>query len=201
MATYDKKGFVKNNGYRLVRHDRTDLVGYLSHSLYHPVLSWRAQRNNRTNRRFYVENESCWSIDLQVALAMLNDAFDEKLFLCNDVVTTNAICEHKIVKPEDDEYERNIGGVLTDAAFDNEWQNSTAVICYQNSNQWKKVMLISYNKSKLTFRTLGIASDYRMYRRERSNDGFRLDASMIDAHPMAFEIWRKYLCETILKYC
>lgn len=90
-------------------------------------------------------------------------------------------------------YDKSIVKALVNSDFESEWKNCAAIICNQACGQWRKIMIVNFNTRKVTFRSLTSDRTYRFARREESSDGWRLDRSMLDAHPSAFDHWLNYL--------
>jgi hypothetical protein len=182
MAEYSKLGTIQNNGYSLVRQDRVDIKPSIS------VVSWRANHaSSGKNRRFYYNKSECWWMPLDMAKTMMSKAEKEGLF--SDFDNSNATIVDTNIYSSLSE----IATVTLEESFDDEWRDSTAIICMQKCGNWRKVMLINKTLDKVTFRSITKAPDYLFCSSMHTSDGWRLDRSMLDAHPTAFIEWLKYL--------
>lgn len=184
---------VKLDTTSLFLHERKDINPHFF------CVSWREMRvpedkkKRKTNRKFYVEGGRCWSITFQKTLEMMKLA-DSAGYLEDNKSNHGAIRNVDVAIPGKQNYVELINSVLLNAGFDDEWQNSEAIICNQIDGIWRKVMLI--NKGKVTFRSLTLDNKYKLADKKhapRNNSKWHLDRAMLDAHPMAFKHWLKHL--------
>jgi hypothetical protein len=171
----------------LTRQDRVDLSPH-----FHCV-SWRQQREgSQSNRRYYIEKDRCWSLPVADVLQMLRHAKDTGFFRATEI-DPGTISISKVVAPGDPKYFELIGQVLEERHHEQEWRNSSAVICTQACGKWRKVMLVSKDAERVTFRSLTLDCGYKLAHKKATAGGWRLDRAMVDAHPTAFVHWLKYL--------
>ena len=180
---------------KLIRQDRIDL-----NPVFH-CISWREDREASgekrvTNRRFYIEADSCWSLSIGDSLNMMRKASEAGYFAKSEV-DPGVISSFVVADPTYLNYAELVEQALSGGSFDNEWRGCHAVICTQASGNWRKVMIVNAAITKVTFRSLTNDSKYGMTRLEKSADGWALDAAMLDAHVTAFRFWFDYL-ETIV---
>jgi hypothetical protein len=176
---------------KLIRQDRIDL-----NPVFH-CISWRENREASggkrvTNRRFYIEADSCWSLSMDDTLNMLRRA-SKAGFFDDSEVDPGVISSFVVADPAYPNYPEVIEQALSGGDFDDEWRGGYAVICTQVSGRWRKVMMANSAITKVTFRSLTNDSKYGMTRSEKSADGWTLDAAMLDAHVTAFRFWFDYL--------
>jgi hypothetical protein len=171
----------------IVSHNRVDL-----NPIFHCV-SWREKREpSNSNRRFYIESGSCWSITIKKAREMMLLALDAGYF--NQPTDDPGLIKSAVVvKPDMPDYEYLINTILVQDDFESEWRDSSAVICNQSCGTWRKVMLINHKNKRATFRSLTSDHTYRLCHKQPSIDGWLLDRAMLDAHPTAFIHWLNYL--------
>lgn len=188
MANYKRKFRPISIGLSsIVRQDRVNL-----NPNFH-CISWRERRHpSNSNRRFYFEDGAYWSLPIDRALQMMQLAKQAGFFDINSD-DPGKIASVIVAEPGNVAYEKIIAKALVNSDFESEWQNSAAIICNQACGQWRKIMIVNFNTRKVTFRSLTSDRTYRFARREESSDGWRLDRSMLDAHPSAFEHWLNYL--------
>jgi len=175
MAEYSRFGRIQNCGYSLIRQDRVDIKPAIS------VVSWRSNHaTSGKNRRFYYNKRECWWMPLDIAKTMMSLAETEGLFsnFNNGLATITETHVYSSLS--------EVAIATLEEPFDSEWQDSTAVICTQKCGNWRKVMLINKALNKVTFRSITKAPEYSFSSSMLTSDGWRLDRSMLDAHPTAF---------------
>jgi len=196
MAKYERIYSIKDDSTSLVCQERTDLNPH-----FHCVC-WRETRfptpgKRITNRRFYFEKGSFWTIPFDRALNMMQQAKRDSFFDESET-DPGKISSYDIADPKNKNYDQLIGKALVNCNYDQEWKTSIAVICNQSCGMWRKVMMVNLNIMVVTFRSLTADNGYKFTYAEKSADGWRLDRSMLDAHPTAFLHWLELL-ESIAK--
>jgi hypothetical protein len=184
MAQYERIGSsIQRGNITLALQHRIDLTPILR------CLCWRERRNgSNTNRRFYLEQGAYWSMPSSQALDMMRQAKQQGWF--DDPGAHRAeISESSLISPNSEESRR----VLVNSIHDDEWTDSSGVLCLESDHRCRKVMLLSRDKRKVTFRSLTSREDYTFTYRETSADGWKLDRAMLDAHPTAFTHFLEYL--------
>jgi hypothetical protein len=194
MPEYNEIGTIEGeNNIHLKRRNRIDLLPII-----YETLSWRQRRGNeiRNNRRYYLEQESYWSISNNQTIDMLRQA-KQNGYLDNTIESDlGTTVETIIIEPECKDYKQLIGSVLVNSQYDNAWRecNCIAVVCIQANRKWRKVMMLSPENGIATFRSLTSDETYmNRFTDVFSNDRWWLDRSMLDAHPSAFLKWLEFL--------
>lgn len=91
-------------------------------------VSWREQREGSgTNRRFYNEGDSCWSIPADRALIIRREAKAAKFFDETDA-EHGKIKDVKIAVPDKANYHQLLGQILFNSTHDQAWHNGSAII-------------------------------------------------------------------------
>lgn len=208
LAKYSKSAYESERieNAKIILHERIDITPHFR------CVSLRALRvpniegKKATNRRFYVERSkpengrSCWSISKVAALELIRRAdqahcFDEENAGVGSIESVDTAIPGKA------DYSKLIGQALVKGDFENDWENSIAIICNQEDGNWRKIMLFNPKTQKVTFRSLTSDSTYKLAAKKlavRDDSNWYLDRAMLDAHPAAFKHWLKYL-ESIQK--
>ena len=163
---------------------------------------WRHKRpESKTNRRFYLEKSSFWSIRADLAFAMLNEANNSNLLSPSYFRWPDQ--EIRVLDTAelgDSEKQILINETLVKSIEDQAWRNCNdlriVACCEPPKYNWRKVMIVSKNKNLITFRSLTLDISYKhIYKKFDLQNSWKLDQSMMEAdvktHRIYFEILSK----------
>lgn len=203
MAVYEKIGKVQHGGLMLWKQDRVfhDEAGVEVERI--PLCSWRQARARGSNRRFYRENNDWWDADIRDVLAVMESAERKGYFEGSDQTKAYIVRSDYRDWPRkeiDEIYSKCLVEPMSNRDPDSEWRGCIAHVCYQRCGSWRKVMLVHPETGRITFRSFTIEAGYKhSYKTFKTKDGWFLDQSMLDAHPVAFLMWLRFLQTIRLK--
>lgn len=146
------------------------------------TFSWRTRLSpHGPNRRFYFNDGEYWKIPTSAALTLMREmdkkgGFHEKYFDQRKGRNLPATLSWKLTPKQ---RSTTLSGITDPNEY---WGADPAfVIAYDQSDMWKKVMIVNAEDCVATFRSITEDAEYKPKKEVRPNEGWWLDNAMMDA--------------------